>query len=523
MKRLILAAIAWCIAASATTGSTILLAADPFLLTTPVAFTTNWTKTWGGSAGESVHNMTADAAGNTYVVGEFGGTVDFDPGSGVATYTSSGGQDSFLSKFDPSGTFIWARTWGGSGRDVPNGLGVDGLGNVYVTGPFQYSVDFNPDPGVTDTHTSNSATGGNNIFLSQFDANGNFRWARTWGPAEVGGESYSLTVDSSNYVYVEGDFSGTTTDFNPDPLKTDLHTNHPGPSAAFDSFLSKFDSNGNLVWAKTWGGEGYDDGPSVAVDGLGNVYVGGMYASTTINFDPAGGSGGAHYPAHDSGYVVDVFLSKFDSNGNFQWVRTWGGQGTEEAGESVIVDGANNVYISGRFACASCDFDPGASTDIHSSNGDRDAFVSKFDGDGNFLWARTWGGPGWDAADSIAVDGANNLYATGKFNGTVAFDPGGTTTRTSNGKQDVFLSQFAPTGTFQWVNTWGGSGDDSGYRISIVGLGSAYVGGLFSTTVDFDPGAGVDNHTSNGSSDAFLTAFSTSYLSHAVYIPLIAR
>ena len=485
----------------------------------------SWAKTWGGSGDDYAHTSVVDGAGNLYVAGEFSGTVDFDPGSGVRAFTSNGGIDVFLSKFDPNGTFLWARTWGGSGRDVPTSLGVDGLGHVYITGPFQTTVDFNPDPALTETHSSNAGSL-NNIFLSQFDANGTFLWTRTWGPADGGAESYSLAVDATNRVYVQGDFSGTTTNFNPwDAQHPDVHTNHlPFAGAAYDAFLSKFDASGTFMWAKTWGGEGYDDGTSVAVDSAGNLYVAGMYASKTLNFDPAGGSAGLNHPAHDSGALVDVFLSKFDANGNFQWVRTWGGQGTEDAAETVFVDRANNVYVAGRFASASCDFNPAGPADLHSSNGNFDAFVSKFDPNGTFMWAKTWGGTGWDAAGSLAVDTANNLYVTGVFSGTADFDAGsGSDSHTAVGDQDSFLSVYTPDGSFQWAKTWGGSGTDRGFRVTITGANAVYVVGGFQQTADLDPGSGLDNHTSSGARDVFFSKFLSLSLPPAAYLPLVIR
>ena len=330
------------------------------------------------------------------------------------------------------------------------------------------------------------------------------------GASGWGSESYSLAIDSGNNIYVEGDFSGSSTNYNPwDALHPDWHVNHPGPIATFDSFLSKFDSNGNFLWAKTWGGEGYDDGPGVTVDKLGNVYVAGMYASKTIDFDPAGG--GASFSAHDSGFVVDAFLSKFDSSGNFQWVKTWGAQGTDDIGATVITDGANNVYITGRYASTSCNFNPWGTPDYHSTHGSQDSYLSKFDSGGNFQWARSWGGGGWDASVSLGVDSANNIYILGYGSGTITFDNTGTTGIITNGGADVVFCKYDTNGNFQWIKTWGGSTDDNGFHLTVNNAGdSFFVVGSFSTTVDFDPGTGVENHTSNGKSDAFLSKYQLS-------------
>jgi hypothetical protein len=481
----------------------------------------SWTKPWGGSASKAqANNIAVDAWGNMYVTGEYTGTVAFNPAGG-ASHTSNGVQDAFLSKFAADGTFQWVKTWGGTGRDVSNGIVIDHSGNVYVSGPFVNTVDFNPAGGAS--HSSN-AGGMNNIFLSKFAPDGTFQWVKTWGPSDGGAESYSLAIDGSNHVYVVGDFSGTSCDFNPWGLH-DVHTNHPpDPSSPygrlFDAYLSKFDSSGNFIWAKTWGGEGYDDGPGVAVDSSGNVYVGGMYASKTINFDPAGGNGGLGHPANDSGIVVDVFLSKFDSVGTFQWVRTWGGQGVDDAGEVVTVDNSNKVYVGGRFGCTNCDFNPLGTPNIHSSNGDLDAFVSKYDATGNFQWARTWGGTGWDAAGGLITDSANNVYATGVFSNTVDFGSGSGVL--SHGLFDAFLIKFTYSGAFVGAQAWGGTGSDGANRAGRDTAGNLYVVGWFQNTVDFDPGSGVDNHTSIGTPDAFLVKYGA-IPDKLTFLPLVIR
>jgi hypothetical protein len=533
MKRIVLAALAVSIA-SLLLGSDILQAQGPLSQTTAVPLAKGWTATWGGSLDDGGGRAAVDAWGNVYVAGQFSGEVDFDPAPAITdTHTSSNGSiDAYLSKYDSRGQFLWAKTWGGDKRDVAYDVSVDGAGNAYVVGPFRGTVDFNPDPAITETYSSNAISGTifeNNIYLSKFTPDGTLLWVRTWGPALIpgrysfGAEGYTVAVDG-NYLYVVGDFSGDQTDFDPWG-NHDWHQNHLPPSGPvfFDAFLVKFDLDGNFQWAKTWGGEGYDDGPGVAVDSLGNVYVAGMYASQDINFDPAGGPGGLGHPAHDSGILVDVFLSKFDSDGNFQWVKTWGGQGTDDAMGTVVVDRMDRVYVAGRFASVDCDFDPEGMPDLHSTNGLFDAFVSKFDANGVFQWARTWGGPDDDMAMGLAVDGWNHVYVSGWFASTVDMDPGdGVDNHTSNGGHDVFLSQFDPGGSLDWARTWGGSGEDSsGIAVDWQGVNSLYATGKFADVVDFDPGSGVDPHTSNGGEDAFLSQFL--FQSYATYLPLVAK
>ena len=252
-------------------------------------------------------------------------------------------------------------------------------------------------------------------------------------------------------------------------------------------------------WARTWGGTGNDQGFAVAADGSENLYVTG-YFTGTVDFDPEGGD------PHTSSNYTDVYLSKFDSSGNFEWARTWGGSGVD-AGYGVATEGSGNVYVTGLFE-GTVDFDPGGG-DPHTSSGGPDVFLSKFDSSGNFEWAWTWGGPGWDEGLGVAGDSSGNVYVTGYFNGTVDFNPGGGDPHTSNGVQDIFLSKFDSLGHFEGARTWGGSGDDYGHGVAVDDMNDIYVAGSFEGTVDFDPDVGTDSHSSLGGKDIFLSKFNS--------------
>ncbi len=497
----------------------------------------SWTRSWTATIGAQGSDVVMDSSGNLYVAGEFRGTVNFDPAGPnlAATITSQKNTyDAFLSKFDSSGAFQWVRTWGGApaytptasydGRDAANGVAVDAAGNVYVAGLFQNTVDF----GAGQVITSNAPTGNNNIFACKFSGDGAIQWARAWG-GKIGGEAYSIAVDKvRGFVYVEGDWSTVpntgTVDFNP-AGSHDWHANH----GFFDAFLAKYDLDGGFVWAKTWGGEGYDDGPGVAVDSAGNVYVGGMYASRdpSLNFDPDGGSAGLGHPASDSGSIVDVFLSKFNAAGQFQWVQTWGAAGTDEAGGRVMVDSADNIYLSGRFGCTHCNFNPGGTPAYFSSNGDLDALIAKYDGNGQLKWARTWGGSGWDALGGMALDGADNIYTTGLFVNTVDFNPWGSPgdVHTAQGGRDIFMNKFDSGGRLQWTKIWGGPGEDLSLGLAVDATGTAFATGGFFGTVDFNPWGAPDNQGIPAQESAFLTRFAAVGvpLNVSSYLPLVGR
>jgi hypothetical protein len=333
-----------------------------------------WGRAWGGPEDESDEGtaVTVDDDGNVYTTGIFWGTVDFDPDPITAyNLVSNGSEETFLSKFDPFGNFVWARAWGSTTFDAGFDVAVDGFGNVYVTGRFENTVDFDPDP--IDEYPLTSY-GGDDAYLIKLDSSGNFVWATAWGgtSTEYG---YGIAIDSTGDLYITGNFRDTV-DFDPGPGNYPLVSN-----GASDIYLLKLDSSGNFVWAGAWGGISFDNGYGVAVDGFGNVYVTGNYQET-VDFDPDLVD---EFLQTSIGFR-DVFLNKLDSSGNFVWACTWGGL-SHEYGYGIAVDNPGNVYVTGAFN-TTVDFDPDPVDEYPlTSNGSSDIFLSKFDSSGNFEWA----------------------------------------------------------------------------------------------------------------------------------------
>jgi len=351
-----------------------------------------------------------DLSGDIYIVGSFESSVDFNPGNGVADRTSAGESDAFLIKFNSGGEFLWVQTWGGSGDDGCTGVLVDGVGDIYVTGSFSDSVDF--DPGV---NTYERASNGHaDSFVTKFNSAGDFQWVRTWGGSQYDSPKGSLAWDHSGNIYVTGRFSGDV-DFDPGP-GTDFHNSGAWQGA----FLCKFADNGEFHWAKTWGGDGVIDVTGIAGNGS-DLFVVGWFSdiqgSGAIDFDPGPGT-----DIHVTEGREDAFMSKFNSMGDFQWAKTWGGEGALDDAYGIAVDLAGNIYVTGQFRDG-IDFDPGAGEEYHPGEW-FDAYLSKYDAGGEFQWVRTWGGTGWDYGYDVALDEEGNIFIIGNFMGTVDFDPG---------------------------------------------------------------------------------------------------
>ena len=446
---------------------------------------TGWARTWGGSEYDFGSGVAVDGSGNVIATGYFQDVVDFDPGPGVEEHTSNGDYDIYLVKFDEDGFFLWARTWGSAADDRGNEVAVDLSGNIYVTGYFSSTVDFDPGGG-TDEHITNGFW---DIYLSKFDSDGVFQWARTWG-----GDSYesstAIAVDSSGNPTVTGYFSNTV-DFDPGP-GSDEHTE----LGAGDVFLSHFNTDGDFQWAHVWGSLSLDSGYGIAADWYGNIYTTG-YFGLTADFDPSGNT-----DEHTSNGVDDIFLSKFDSNGTYSWAYTWGGTGYDD-GFGVAVDVLGDVFVVGNFD-GTVDFDPGDGTAMHASNGFYDIFLSKFDYNGGFNWAVTWGGTNSDGCRAVAVEPFGNIIVTGWFQDTADFDPGtGIDVHTSNGNADIFVNKFDYNGVFTWARTFGGPLFDDNNSVAADFYGSVFIIGWFQDSVDFDPGAGTDWHVAENF-DAYL-------------------
>lgn len=449
-----------------------------------------WAVGFGETGNAFGYSIAVDATGNVFTIDNFNGTVDLDPGSGTFNLTSAGNKDVYVQKLDSNGNFLWAKAIGGSGNDFGSAIAIDPTGNIYITGNFNGTADFDPGSG---TYNMTSA-GNNDIFIQKMDNNGNFLWAKAFGGTDKD-FGISIAVDVAGNVYTTGYFSGTA-DFDPGSgihNLTSIGNN--------DMFIQKLDSNGNFLWAKSVGGGSYAFGYSVAVDAAGNVFTTGKFAGT-VDFDPGSGT----HNLNPVG-IFDIFILKLDNNGNFQWAHGFG-SGDQNAGYSIAVDAAGNVYTVGNFN-GTIDFDPGIGTYNLSPVGGNDIFVQKLDANGNFLWAKAIGGNYYDIAYSIAVDAASNVYITGEFYTTVDFDPGsGTYNITSAGQSDIFIQKMDSNGNFKWAKSYGSNNYDYGLSIATDAANNVYTKGGFNGTVNFNQGVGVHNLTSAGDNDIFLLKLS---------------
>ncbi len=441
---------------------------------------------WGrGIVGTGVSDrgksVVVDNAGNVYITGFCYYMPDLDPGPGVYTPTNFIG--TFLLKLDGSGNFVWAKEFGdgslGNGHAYGIAIKFDTAGNIYMTGYFDGTIDFNPGAA-----TYNLSTDGVGLFILKLNQSGNFVWAKKFsGDVNTVIEPRSMALDVSGNIYTTGQFSNIV-DFDPGVAMFNL----TAPISYHNMFISKLDNAGNFVWAKKFGTTHTVEGNGITLDTAGDVYTTGSYYDS-VDFDPGPGIDMLSYAADKN-----IFISKLDSSGSFMWAKKVGS--TQSEGNSISIDASNNVYVSGTFLDGS-DFDPGPNVFLLNSNGYRDIFVTKFTPTGDFIWAKNMGSPvsgssgsaGNDYGQAMMLDANAKIYTTGKFSGVGDFDPGaGVYNIPANPTNfDVFISKLDSSGNFVWAKGFGGNSWDEGNSIAVNAAGNIYTTGSFRDSIDLDP------------------------------------
>jgi gliding motility-associated-like protein/uncharacterized delta-60 repeat protein len=397
-----------------------------------------WAKSLGGLQTDNGRSIAIDALGNVLITGTFMNTVDFNPGAGVNTLTSTGNWDVFVCKLDVNGDYVWAGAMGGAfSFDIGEAVAVDASNHVYVTGSFTNTGDFDPTSGTT-LFTS---AGQEDIFLVKMDGStGNLIWNRQIG-GPSGDQTRGLTIDAAGNVLATGAFVSTV-DFDPGAGI------FPLTAMGNDVFVLKLESDADFLWAVAMGGSSEDVGQAIKTDASGNVYSTGYFAygdGSPHDFDP--GAGVFHLtPAPDPIVAnYDIYISKLSASGNFVWAKQLSGPGSEQP-FALALDAAGNVYSTGTFR-GTVDFDPGSGYYPFTADGFSNIYVSKLNASGDFMWTERPGGTYAGFGRGIAVDNSSRVITTGSFDNTVDFSAGSCDFNlTTTGQSDIFIQKLVQTG-----------------------------------------------------------------------------
>jgi hypothetical protein len=374
-----------------------------------------------------------------------------------------------------SQTFTWAKDEGAAGYDYGMGVTTDNSGNIYMAGKYEQCAVFSGS-------TINCASNYNHdIYLAKYSPSGSLTWIRTAG-GPLGDYAHAVACDGNNNVVIAGEIEGASTDLI--TFSNSTVTLHPVYDNDF--VLAKYDLSGNLQWALREGGYGSEKAEGVCLDNSGNIYCCGHFIQPiTWNGTTTTNSAGQE----------DCFIVKYDPNGSFQWVKTFGGPGTDIV-KGVKCDAAGNVYAVGYYS-DQCVF----GTTTYSTNANSaylDVFLAKYDPSGNLLWVRTAGSQYDDAGWSITIDNSGLIYISGEFNAAVYF---GSTQVVTHGNSDAFVACYDQSGTPMWAKGAGGPLFERARGIGSFG-NTLFITGQFGSTVTF----GTTNLTAADSSDVFFAS-----------------
>jgi hypothetical protein len=328
---------------------------------------------------------------------------------------------------------------------------VDGSGNVYVAGFSNAFWSCSPSVCIARTFY-----GGFDGFAAKLTSAGSLTWNSFVGGSgeDIG---YGIAVDGSGNVYVTG---STAAPWSCSPSACTVRAF----AGSLDAYVAKLNSAGNLIWNTFLGGNFFDGGQAIAVDGSGNVYVAGWSVSTW----------GSPVRAFNGSY--DAFVAKLSSSGALTWNTFLGGSGSD-SGVGIAVDGSGNVYVAGYSYAA-------WGSPVRAYTNGNDAFAAKLDSAGSLTWNSFVGGSGEDIGYGIAMDGSGNVYVTGYSTATW-----GSPVRAYSSGHDAFAAKLSSSGALTWNTFLGGSAWDEGYGIAVDGGGNIYVTGRSGASWGCSPAA----------------------------------
>lgn len=357
---------------------------DAFICKTDPSGFFQWAIKAGGTGSDRSLSIKTDASGNSYITGFFYGTATF----GTQTLVSTGVQDVFVAKYDNSGAFVWATSAGGAGSDIGNGINVDNAGNVVITGEFAGTATFG-------SQTLTSMNGSVDIFTAKLDANGNFLWAKK-GSAHLTDRGIDVACDPSGNVYVTGQFTDTITfdnthlnntynaifvvkynssgseqwfrrigagtmnvvhgiavdvssnvyltgDFSGNVIffgSPNVTLSEPYPNGIF---LAKYSSSGSLLWTASDGSDSEVSSRNLALDNSDNPFIVGNFKCKLGSYADEYGEG-----TFNSVGFWDVFATKYNTGGQWQWSRSLGGR-KDDLGNGITVNSFGQPVIAGSY------------------------------------------------------------------------------------------------------------------------------------------------------------------------------
>ena len=425
---------------------------------------------WGACTQSDFTNestaMDFDADNNLYVTGYITGESAFN--ANVTFSSAQGNGDIYVAKYSPTGTLVWVKKFGGSMSDRGYGIKIDNNGDLLVSGQYFGNVDFGGN-------VLQSVSNSKDIFLLKMNPQGDVIWALSEG-GSMGDNMYALDIDTENNVILTGQFAGAAT-IGGQAFSSVMNPDLNVPS--YDLFVSKYDSNGNPLWAIHGAAKYEDRGMALGTDTQNNIYLAGQF-SDTLQI--------AGQTFNNVGYNTG-FITKLSPNGTIQWFnRISGGMVLPY---DLVVGANNQITICGDFlGNLMHQGTNGLQTLTHDY--DRKVFVSTVNAAGHVLWQRALGSDNEISARGIARDNNNQIYVTGHFRCALTeLQENNTALFNSVGFRDIYLWTLNAAGSSLQTKQMGGKKNDYAYDIQVNSLDQPFICGSYMNqafSIDHQPG-----------------------------------
>ena len=435
-----------------------------------------WAVSETGAGNDYAKSITTDASGNVFVAGYFEGTsLNF----GISTLFNNSTSSCYLAKYDTHGNCIWVKGAQGTSNSLTYSVKTDSAANVYISGIFYGgSITFES---ITLTNS-----GGSDIFLVKYDSTGNLIWAK--GIGGISNEyANSLAIDSYGNVTVAGRYQSASIVIGSTTISN---------AGVSDIFIAKFGSAGNFIKVISVGGTNYEEATSICTDTFGNIFVTGFFYSSSIAFGST--------TLYSNTTYAEVFIAKYDTIGNVLWAKQAVGS-KEDRPSSIAADHLGNIYVTGIFESTSISFGSTTLTNAGGTGSPSDAFLTKYNANGNLIWAKRVGGTSIDISNSIAVDSYGNAIIAGCFrSSSLSF---GSTTLYNSYLTDIYVAKYNATGDVLWAKWSGDVGNETIEAITTDIQGNLYLAGEFTSSIGFDSFL----LTNTGTNDILLAKLSSIY------------
>lgn len=442
-----------------------------------------WSQRYGDNREQALAGLTIDGADSILLTGWFKGDLELAPLPAI-TRDPASGPDLFVAKLSSDGAPLWLMGGGDAAAPAQRGQGVatDLLGgNVFVTG-YREAVNADPEAG----------------FLLKFSGNGVPSTPVTFsGSGHTRGLAVAADIGVS--LYVVGRYQGT--------IQLNVaHTSSPPERS--DVLIIQLFSHPTMGWSRSFGGSADDEALGVTVDPSNQVLVTGRYRRV-MAFDDTKEPLVDDLP--DAGAASDAFVMKLGPDGKVRWARGLvdSTDAADAAGRAIAAGPDGSLVVAGSMS-GTTRFGGDSSVPLESGGG-VDAFVARYNTDGELLWAKALGGPGEEHATGLSVDWNGNVFVSGTFTGTIDLEPGAPGGElTSAGDQDLFLAKLSAEGAYLWSARFASAGasapggDPRLIRVAAP-TGEAFLAGSWDSELGF--GAETGPLSPLGDLDVFLARF----------------